>query len=212
MRGIIAPLPRRSCGTCNYIPLPRNTAISNLLPTGIIYFRVKFITSMPVSLLVLLRAVEPPRWQTLKVEQTGKDGIEGQQSGAEDAGAFPAPLHCFFFIAGGSFSAHREQPFCGLMGCKVNLLPEPPLPVVGLRCWLSALAERVVTANHDFQVAGLCKPSPHDSRCLLATFLSAELGKEHRCALVHSRTLMQRTANWSKHRACYRKKKKPVYF
>lgn len=72
------------------------------------------------------------------------------------------------------------------MGCKVNLLPEPPLPVVGLRRWLSAHMERVVTARHDFQVAGLCKPSPHDSQCLLATFLSAELGKEQRCALVHS--------------------------
>lgn len=173
-------MPRRSCGTCNYIPLPRNTAISNLLPTGIVYFRVKFITSMPVSLLVLLRAVEPPQWQTLKVEQTGKDGIEGQQSGAE------TPVHCFFFLPGGSISAHREQPFCRLMGCKVNLLPEPPLPVVGLRRWLSAHMERVVTASHDFQVAGLCKPSPHDSRCLLATFLSAELGKEQRCVLVHS--------------------------
>lgn len=37
MRVIIAPQPHGIQGTCNYIQLPRNTAISNLLPTGIIY-------------------------------------------------------------------------------------------------------------------------------------------------------------------------------
>lgn len=69
---------------------------------------------MPVSLLVLLRAVEPPRWQTLKVEQTGKDGIEGQQSGAEGASAFPAPLHCFFFLLpGGALVLTGSNPSAG---------------------------------------------------------------------------------------------------
>lgn len=62
---------------------------------------------MPVSLLVLLRAVEPPQWQTLKVEQTGKDGIEGQQSGAE------TPVHCFFFCQGGALVLTGNNPSAG---------------------------------------------------------------------------------------------------
>lgn len=62
-------------------------------------------------------------------------------------------------------------------GCEMSLFPGPPLAVAGLQRWLSAHAERVVTASHDFQVAGLCKPSLHDSLCLLATFCLQNWGR-----------------------------------
>lgn len=62
MRVIIALQPHGIQGTCNYIQLPRNTAISNLLPTGFIYVYCPLYTATTSTL--------NSKWQGASVRYT----------------------------------------------------------------------------------------------------------------------------------------------